>query len=732
MIRFKFLSGVVIMGLLLGLLPADIRAEAMDDQLAKVTQQVKAQVQIDSRYTTFQGESRSHGLEQYWELNWSNDNNDQLNITADQKGKILSYYRYDDEGQGGRYDGYFVPVFPQLDRKQAQGIAEAFLRQVLAAPVETCRLDSQGHTELRKDGMHYFDGTIYLNGLVSPITVNISVDSGKQAVMSFQRSDAWRQFVGSIPGPKPAVSKEQAAKSLNGTLALKLEYVTDPDNHDKAVLRYLPVSQGNYLVDAQTGKLIDIAELYKELEQGEMEAAFDQAAVGAANGASRKSMLTEVELQGIDKLRDVLTSDVLDGRLRAMPELGLKDFTLAESRYYYDRNKDSYTCRLTYALQTKQDAERKITQKYVVVDSKTGALQSLSTSYPYNENQISPSLTKAEAQKKAESFLSRYFKENYDKTRLYAPDSSTNKADSRALNNHAERSISYQYAQIEKGYYFPENMYTVSVDAVTGNIDNFSGNFRKTEFQSPTGIISKSQALQAYFGAYEVTLGYESLPKKIDLSQPQWRPLIEQGYTYLQELRLAYTLKAKQVPWAIDAKTGKPLYNQASQSGPIVYEDANLINAKAKTLAQYGIGFAGSKFKPEESLTQVDMLTLLLSADNYHLDPQAQTEDYDYLYNRAYQLGILTKAQRDPARKISRMEYVKAIINMSGYGKAANLQGIYTSKYEDFAAIAAADQGYAAIAQGLGLVKSQTFAAKGILTRQEAADILHDFMLNAQ
>jgi hypothetical protein len=193
-------------------------------------------------------------------------------------------------------------------------------------------------------------------------------------------------------------------------------------------------------------------------------------------------------------------------------------------------------------------------------------------------------------------------------------------------------------------------------------------------------------------------------------------------------LRLGYVLNADQKPWAIDAKSGKPLYHRNQSNGPISYDDINKVSEKVKTLAKYGIGFSGGSFKPEQPLTQVDMLALLISASGYRYNPQDKTGDLETLYERAYQLGILDKAQRNPTKLIDRTDLIKTILNMSGYGKAAVLNGIYTSKYTDQANIPAADLGYVAICQSLGLITDQEFLPKAIVTRQQTAEVLHNFM----
>jgi hypothetical protein len=67
-----------------------------------------------------------------------------------------------------------------------------------------------------------------------------------------------------VPSSKPAVASAQAAKKLTETLKLELRYVLNGqgDDEKRAVLRYVPVYTGSYVVDAKNGELINVDTLY--------------------------------------------------------------------------------------------------------------------------------------------------------------------------------------------------------------------------------------------------------------------------------------------------------------------------------------------------------------------------------------------------------------------------------------------------------------------------------------
>ena len=68
-------------------------------------------------------------------------------------------------------------------------------------------------------------------------------------------------------------------------------------------------------------------------------------------------------------------------------------------------------------------------------------------------------------------------------------------------------------------------------------------------------------------------------------------------------------------------------------------------------------------------------------------------------------------------------ELVRYLLDAAGYGSVARLEGIFTCSYTDRATIPAGELGYAALAQGLGLI-SGTYNGAAAATRGQAAAML--------
>ena len=168
------------------------------------------------------------------------------------------------------------------------------------------------------------------------------------------------------------------------------------------------------------------------------------------------------------------------------------------------------------------------------------------------------------------------------------------------------------------------------------------------------------------------------------------------------------------------------------EAGGITYSDLSGHWAKVKieTLAQYGVGYTGGKFQPNSALTQLDLIALLASTEGYLYD--ASSEDAaDQLYEFAYNLGLLRREERKDSAVLTRITAVRMILDAAGYGPVAQLEGIYRTKFTDERSIPSGDYGYAALAQGLGMVSGDSggrFLPLANTTRAQAAVMLYNLM----
>lgn len=724
----KTISFLLVLTLLAGLTAPALAADNTDERLAAVTAKVKQTLQLDTEaYDSFSGNVYETQLTPVWNLSWSGELGS-LNIQAEESGTIISYSCYDKSDPGYSRNN-FPPAFPEGSEASARAAAGAFLKKVLDASAESATPEPSGNLYLGLNQFSYY-GTIELNKLPSPMNYSVSVRASDNAIVYFYRDTLNTKYLGGVPSASPSVGAQDAGTLLKSTLALKLEYVLSDDGKT-AVLRYLPVYGDQYFVDAAAGGLVDLTKLYQDIaKSGDYGLGGSTADAAASPTEAPESGLTGAEQAGVDQLAGVLSKDKLDAALRAMAELGLQNYTLTSASYWVNQSDGSVTCRLQYSRQM----DNGLWRRYITVDAKTGALQSIYSSIPWSDEKPAAPVTSAAAQKFAEGFLSKYYTEDYAKLALYDNGGQVSiYADYLSYSN----SYGFSYAQKENGYFYPGNQYSVSIDASDGSVSSFSYNFdRSVTFDSPEGAITEAQALNAYFNTFQVQLGYLAVPEKLDPNSSEYIPLIKMGYTYLYSLRLSYSLVQSELGYvaAIDAKTGKPVVNIYTPAPQVSYKDlgGSWIKEKAEKLAQYNVGFLGGSFLPQQKLTQFDLLCLLVSTNGYLYDPATTDKSAaDYVYDMAYSMGFLKPAQRSDDKIITRGEMVKILLDGAGYGEVAGLSGIFRCSYKDESSIPAEYYGYAALAQGLGLVGGDSagnFAAGRAATRAEAAAMLYNMM----
>ena len=271
----------------------------------------------------------------------------------------------------------------------------------------------------------------------------------------------------------------------------------------------------------------------------------------------------------------------------------------------------------------------------------------------------------------------------------------------------------------------------MEVSAEDGSICGLSYSYDDgVTFDSPDGIVSAQTALDAWMGTYTVTLGYLQVPEKLSAGDPEAAPYLQLGLTAFYRLKLGYGLDREGSYLGVDAKTGQPVQRETAAASGLTYSDlsGHWAQGAVEALARYNVGYDGGTFAPGQAMTQWDMVCLLFSVENYPLDPAAATrQERDMAYAAAYRTGALTRTERQDDAPLTRSQAVKLLLNAEGLKAAAQLTGIYTCSYTDKSSIPSEDLGYAALAQGVGMVQG-AWAGDRPATRAEGAVMLHKLL----
>ena len=704
-------------------LPALADSETADARLTQVTQAVKTALDLDTAaYTDFHGDSTEDALAPVWYLTWTGDTGS-LSIEALEDGTVIYYSLSEYIETPEPLNGSALPAFPAVDNDAATAAAQSFLDKVLDKNVESAELELTRSPDLN-GGDYRFSADILLNGLPSPLSLSLTVRAEDMEVIRFSRDVLANSCLGDIPSSTPSATQAQATALLRDTLDLRLEYVFSADDPTHAVLRYLPEYGHDFYVDAATGELIDLTELEMDMFKNGMGAgaAADTAEEAPAASAEGEASLTEAEQAGIQKLEGVQSKEALDAGLRAVKEYGLTGYELVSASYTLLKGDGETEDRVTCALQYSRSAEDGVWRRTFTVDAKTGVVENFYSRGPWNEER-KPALTAEEAQAKAEAFLETYYPDHAGHLSLY--ESYTDSV--------AEGSpfYSFTFARQENGYFFPSHYYTVGIDSTDGSVSSLS--FTYTEdvtFDDPADIIDAEAALDAWLGTYDVTLGYLYVPEPLTSGDAAQDKLLQLGFQSFYRLKLGYTLEREGSYLGIDAKTGEPVERQYEQTEGLNYTDleGHWARETVETLAGYDVGYDADTFGPDQALTQWDLVSLLYSLDYWAVDPASEDPDLrNEVYAAAYRAGYLGKDARDDGALLTRAGVIQMLLDRAGYGQVAALEGIFTCAYTDPDTIPEGGLGYAALAQGLGLVEG-TYAGTRTATRAEAAVLLYRLM----
>ena len=413
----------------------------------------------------------------------------------------------------------------------------------------------------------------------------------------------------------------------------------------------------------------------------------------------------------------MLSSAALGEALRSEAAYGLDGYALSSASYTLveareEGEEDQVLCALYYVASGEDYRSRTFT-----VDARTGAVQSIWSSAPWLEEGESPALTREQAQARAEDYLSRLCGGRWDTLAL---------AEEESLEESRRPYYTFTYVRQSDGIPFPENYYAVAIDAMDGSVYRLDYVYGEdVTFASPEDIVDEAAALAAWAGTYETTLAYRLVPRALDGGDETEARLMELGAGYWYGLRLTYGLEREDDCRGIDAATGEPVWQEAYDSA-ITYTDLEgaWAQADAEKLAAYGVGYDGGLFQHRKSLTQWDLVALMASLEGYRIDPEnADQWERDSAYSTAYSMGLLARGERDDDAAVTRGELVRRLLDCAGYRAVARLEGIFVCTFSDADTIPASDLGYAALAQGLGMIQG-AYGADQTATRGQLAAML--------
>ena len=733
--RILCLALVLVLLLTMGI-PA--LAESAEEQLKRVTLQVKTTLDIGDDYTSFNGDSYTYGGAAWWRLSWEKEN-ESLSVTSDDTGKVYSLDRY-------FYDETYTNSpglhFPEFGYEQAAAAASAFLPRVLSEGEGFILREQQDR--LRNSGRYSLSAVLTLNGVETEIGMYLNFRCEDGELISFRRNDAETFITGGVPSPQPGVTGEQALQTMRGALSTDLHWsYSDYEKHE-ARLTYIISFDRSVMVDAKTGELLDRwgeMRSSNSMEYGMDAAAEEPEAAGA-------KALTPQEIAAAEKFEGVLSGEELKAFAMEEEAFGITDdYALGTVTYRAaqasvdpaelpEGEEQDDTVIASFRLsKTLSGADFGVTDKEYrelvdsgytptvwkefTADARTGEIQSVYTSYS--------GFGWKERKEAGEAVISdtalRFLEKRYGDWLPLCEQTRANQSTWGVPVN------SFTYTRMEAGYPCPMNTIDIRVNAATGFVDQFNASWDEELTFGPSGpLVGEEAAMDSFIGCYQARLRYVTLPEdRENWESPRhwllvWLPDAGDGWVESVD---AVTGEADYSEWNTESKT--PAYTDLAES---------YARAEIEKLAKYGVGWYGvDEFKPGEQVTELDMLLFMLSAVGWQPDHetyvQASPEELESLYSAAYYQGFITTREQAPQRLVTRTELCRCFVSLSGLKEAAELKGIFRCGFTDEEEIPEAELGYVAIAKGLGVVQgdgSGAFRPTDSATRQELAVMLYRYL----
>ena len=659
----------------------DVTSKAMENALIMV----KNKITIPAELSEFSPYTYQENGKTTYSFNWQKeDGGAYIEASCDEKGRILSYYSYDNSLRSEK-------KLTVLTKEDILKFADDFMRNALPeafADGNDCLVYDDkswnvSNLSYRIAYKRYKNGVeVKDNGADIRIVVYDDVAYVRNMSVSFDYDGEFEDVTSEYTD---YINKYMETYPLE-LVYRDITYYTD-NEQDKTetdlVYRNLD-GQAGY-ISAVTGEVVEEDVLYNLYKGG---------AGGATEDAVtfNKNMLTEKEIAELDKIEGLISKEDATKLIKKLPYIGF-DNTLALYNYNINKIDEKYNVNVSY--KTKDDKR----YLYANFNGETGEILSLNNSeyYSADKDVILTDGQKNTATKRINEFLNAV-------SLKFSQFKETNE-------NISGYSVQKTFNRYVNDVRYIGNSINVKYDAKLGRITQYSINYSDDKvFDDKSNVVSN-------YMAYKSLLGIAPLQKIYVMSGGEYK--------------LCWTLSEYGVQ--LDAFTGNR-YKEAKyvENQPFVYTDisGHWAEEKIKKLAEMNIGFEGDKFYPDAPITQYDLLRLFAAGVLYQ---SYLTYPEDSLYENFIYDGILTEAEKNPEGQVLREDAFVYIIRLDGLEKVAKLSNIFKVEYADGNLLSKGKIGYPAILTGMNVICGNGGYLKPLdpITRAEAVTMVYNYMMNA-
>lgn len=732
--------------LLINILSVPVFAEtAKDDDLTRIMEQVRVKFTIPAEYNEFSSSMNGAGSDLTYRLRWSSGsyypmaNEGSVDVAVDGEGNILEYYSY-------RYTSGedYQRRLPGIPKARAVDTARKYLYYLCPDIIEQIdTLSGEKYYALEYDGSYRFYFIRQYKGVPfydNYVTVQIRGDTGELG--SYSR--VWTKGL-KFPEPDQAIKEEQARELYKDKVGLYLTYRrTYGEDEDRTYLQYsardMEESAG---IDGVTGEKVQGRGDYSPFTNSRNNSEMYLRDAIRMRGETR---LTGNELGNALDLEGLITVGEGEKLARSMDGVGI-DSSCSLSGYNYSRRTGGgdYILRLDFSrvstpeyygkdipdekLKALMESGAASETINITFNAKTAELISFSTYGMYGSPESKQGYDSAAMGKATEAFIKKYKADKWGQLELLQDREKSNRFMEKYGIWGPNAYDNIIYIRKANGIPFEENWIAFNYDPQTGRLTYYNENWDDMELSSTEGVIGVEKAYEVLFRDIGLELKYiwgkpqaDSGGGNMDFNNPL----------------LVYAPNG-QKPLCIDAKKGIVIhsfngepYRDISGAG---YTDIEDHSAKEQitNLAEIGVGFGEERFRPDEVILQKDFLFLLGKMKGNIVSGTAgyglAQRELDGMYRTLINDGTLTETEKNPDKEVTRMEGIKYLLRSLGYKKFAELKGIFFTDFLDKSEIGERDTGYAAIAKSLKLVSGDALQPNKGLTRGEAAQLIHSWLI---
>ena len=672
----------------MALAPAAVYAEEAEG-LEEAIRTAKEKFEIPGTHSEFDYDVQMMEGMTIWNLTWRSEdsNGGTYRVTVDSDGMVRSYYFH----KPAKYEGARLPA---LSREEARERAEAFLEAMetgLSNRLEAAE-DPETYPGAGTYRFQFFRTSSGIPFYGNGAALEIEKDTGE--VTGYDRNWNSRSV---FPEPEGVIGLEAAEAAFETHIGLELAYqykmageVLTP------YLVYMPVESRDVWIDAFTGERIRTSS-YGVFYGGDY---MDR----AAGEAKAEIALTPEELEAVGEIGRMVSGKAAEEILRSEAAAGLDETFALESmrleKNWPDRTR--YRWFLSFTKPIEENGGGRHVGVYGSVDAQTGEILTFRNFGYESDRDGEAAVSREEALEAVEAFLERFAPE---RRAVYVLEEQPEPVTVReGLEPEVERFYSFQYTRRVEGIPFRANRITVGYDAVEKRIQSYDLVHFHTDFPPAEGAATLEAAHKALFESVGMELLYvrdASSPGEL-LPAPDMEP-DEKG------IRLVYGLKPSK-PAILEAESLALLNPDGSlyrEPVEVAYSDLESHYARkaVEALAEAGIAPEGPLFRPEAFITQKEFLLLAIHGMNYYMPQDPTEEDLQRMYGYLVREGILEASEKAPDARVRRSDAVRWLVRAMGYGELAEVRTIFVDRFEDVALTEPAFKGYAAIAEGLGIIR---------------------------